>query len=137
MTTLDDDGAAAAAQTTKQFAGRMMSAIDGASVAILASIGHQTGLFDTMAGLPPSTSPQIARVAGLNERYVREWLGGMVVARVVDYDPFQRTYVLPSTTPRYSPVPRDRITLPGSPSSFLFSARSSRRSSVVSATAVA
>jgi SAM-dependent methyltransferase len=96
MTTLDDDGAAAAAQTTKQFAGRMMSAIDGASVSILASIGHQTGLFDTMAGLPPSTSPQIARVAGLNERYVREWLGGMVVARVVDYDPFQRTYVLPS-----------------------------------------
>ena len=39
------------------------------------SIGHRTGLFDTMATLPPSTSEQIAAAAGLNERYVREWLG--------------------------------------------------------------
>ena len=41
----------------------------------MTSIGHQTGLFDTMAGLPPSTSEQIAEAAGLHERYVREWLG--------------------------------------------------------------
>jgi ubiquinone/menaquinone biosynthesis C-methylase UbiE len=59
------------------------------------SIGHNTGLFDTMAGLPPSTSAQIAEAAGLNERYVREWLGAMVTGRVVDYDPQARTYYLP------------------------------------------
>jgi hypothetical protein len=37
MTTLDDDPAPAAAETTEQFAERVMSAIDGASAAILAS----------------------------------------------------------------------------------------------------
>jgi hypothetical protein len=95
MTTLDGDAAPTAPKTTEQFAARMMSAMDGASVAILTSIGHQTGLFDTMAALPPSTSVQIAEAAGLNERYVREWLGGMTVGRVVDYDAAAGTYALP------------------------------------------
>jgi len=73
----------------------MAGAIDGASLALLLSIGHQTRLFDTMADLPPATSGQIADAAGLNERYVREWLGGVVSARVVDYDPAHTTYWLP------------------------------------------
>lgn len=87
MTTIDE--------TTETFAGRMIDAVDQASIAILASIGHQTGLFDTMARLPAATSVQIADAAGLDERYVREWLGGMVTGRVVDYDAHSGTYVLP------------------------------------------
>lgn len=94
MTTRDETPSAATG-STEDFARAMMGAIDGASVAILASIGHQTGLFDTMAGLLPSTSSQIADAAGLNERYVREWLGGMVAGRVVDYEPASATYSLP------------------------------------------
>jgi 2-polyprenyl-3-methyl-5-hydroxy-6-metoxy-1,4-benzoquinol methylase len=74
----------------------MIAAIDGASLALLVSIGHQTGLLDTMAGLPPSTSTQIAEAAGLNERYVREWLGGMTTGHVVDYDADAGTYSLPA-----------------------------------------
>ncbi|WP_237568745.1 class I SAM-dependent methyltransferase [Mycolicibacterium lacusdiani] len=83
------------ATKTEQFAERVVGAIDSASLAILLSIGHQTGLFDTMSDLPPATSTQIADAAGLNERYVREWLGGIAVARVVDYDPGAETYSLP------------------------------------------
>jgi 2-polyprenyl-3-methyl-5-hydroxy-6-metoxy-1,4-benzoquinol methylase len=74
----------------------MVAAMDAASLALLLSIGHQTGLLDTMAGLPPATSAQIAEAAGLNERYVREWLGGMTTGRVVDYDADTATYRLPS-----------------------------------------
>src|SRR6201998_954178 len=74
----------ATVETTEQFAERMAAAIDGASLTILLSIGHQTGLLDAMAGLPPSTSAQIAEAAGLNERYVREWLAGVTTAHVVD-----------------------------------------------------
>lgn len=81
--------------TTEEFAVRMVEAIDSASVAILLSIGHQTKLFDTLAELPPATSAQIADAAGLNERYVREWLGGVVAGRIVDYDPEAQTYSLP------------------------------------------
>ena len=78
------------------FAGQMAGIMNGASLALMASIGHQTGLFDTMAGLPPSTSPQIAEAAGLNERYVREWLGAMVTGRVIEYDATSRSYALPA-----------------------------------------
>ncbi|MEE6138913.1 class I SAM-dependent methyltransferase [Mycobacterium sp. 050128] len=74
----------------------MVSTIDSASLAILLSIGHQTGLLDTMAGLGSATSAQIADAAGLNERYVREWLGGMTTGHVVDYDPGTGTYSLPA-----------------------------------------
>jgi SAM-dependent methyltransferase len=81
--------------TTEEFAERMVDAIDAASLAILLSIGHQTRLFDTLAELPPATSAQIADAAGLNERYVREWLGGVAATRVVDYDPVKQTYSLP------------------------------------------
>ncbi|HET9876579.1 MAG TPA: methyltransferase domain-containing protein [Mycobacterium sp.] len=73
----------------------MVEVIDNASVAMLASIGHRTSLFETMAGLPPATSAEIAAAAGLDERYVREWLGGMVTGRIVDYDPSAATYLLP------------------------------------------
>lgn len=81
--------------TTEQFAEEIVGTIDSASTAILLSIGHQTGLFDTMAALEPATSAEIADAAGLNERYVREWLGGMAAAQVVDFDPATATYVLP------------------------------------------
>jgi 2-polyprenyl-3-methyl-5-hydroxy-6-metoxy-1,4-benzoquinol methylase len=81
--------------TTEEFAERMVGAIDSASLAILLSIGHQTKLFDALAGMPSATSAQIADAAGLNERYVREWLGGVVTCRVVDYDPASQTYSLP------------------------------------------
>jgi 2-polyprenyl-3-methyl-5-hydroxy-6-metoxy-1,4-benzoquinol methylase len=85
-----------ASETAEEFAGRMAAAIDSASLALLLSIGHQTGLLDTMAGLPPATSAQIAEAVGLNERYVREWLGGMTTGRVVDYDAGGGTYSLPA-----------------------------------------
>lgn len=74
----------------------MTAAIDGASLSLLLSIGHQTGLLDTMSGLAPSTSEQIASTAGLNERYVREWLAGMTTGRVVEYEPESATYSLPT-----------------------------------------
>ncbi|BBY83126.1 methyltransferase [Mycolicibacterium pulveris] len=92
MTTLPDT---VATDTTEQFAERIVGAIDSASLAILLSIGHQTKLWDTLAQLPPATSAQIADAAGLNERYVREWLGGVVAAQVVDYDAANQTFTLP------------------------------------------
>ncbi|WP_025735043.1 class I SAM-dependent methyltransferase [Mycobacterium genavense] len=85
-----------AVENVEEFAGRVVSAIDDASLVILLSIGHQTGLLDTMANVGPVTSAQLADAAGLNERYVREWLGGMTTGRVVDYDADTGTYSLPA-----------------------------------------
>ena len=77
------------------FAGQMLGVFNSAMLALMTSIGHQTGLFDKMASLSPSTSAQIAQAAGLNERYVREWLGAMVTGRIIEYDPADATYGLP------------------------------------------
>ncbi|KAA8970148.1 class I SAM-dependent methyltransferase [Mycobacterium sp.] len=82
-------------ESTEEFVARMGGAIDGACLALLASIGHQTGLFDVLAGLPPATSAQIAEAAGLHERYVREWLGGAAAGGIVEYRPAEQTYFLP------------------------------------------
>jgi SAM-dependent methyltransferase len=77
------------------FAGQMIGYLNGGSVALMTSIGYHTGLIDTLAAMQPSTSTQIAERAGLNERYVREWLGSMVTGRIVDFEPTNRTYWLP------------------------------------------
>ena len=78
------------------FAGKMMDILNGGMLSLMTSIGHQTGLFESMADLPPSTREQIAEVAGLNERYVREWLNTMVTGRIVEYTPDNHTYTLPA-----------------------------------------
>jgi hypothetical protein len=62
------------------FSEKLLTAINYGSLSLMMSIGHRTGIFDAMRALPPSTSEEIAKASGLNERYVREWLGAMVTA---------------------------------------------------------
>ena len=81
---------------SEAFAGRMVEVLNSASLALMTSIGHQVGLFDALAGQPPATSEQIAQWAGLDERYVREWLSALAAGRMITYDPAGRTYQLPS-----------------------------------------
>jgi 2-polyprenyl-3-methyl-5-hydroxy-6-metoxy-1,4-benzoquinol methylase len=78
------------------FADKMLGMLNGAALALMTSIGHRTGLFDTMATLAPSTSAQVAEAAGMHERYVREWLGAMVTAGVVEVDATGTHYALPA-----------------------------------------
>jgi ubiquinone/menaquinone biosynthesis C-methylase UbiE len=80
---------------TEEFAGRMVGLLNSSMLSLMTSVGHRTGLFDMMATLAPSTSAQVATAAGLDERYVREWLNAMTVGRFVDYDAATGTYVLP------------------------------------------
>jgi 2-polyprenyl-3-methyl-5-hydroxy-6-metoxy-1,4-benzoquinol methylase len=80
---------------SEAFADQMLNILNNGALALMISIGHKTRLFDTMSGMTPSTSEQIATAAGLNERYVREWLGAMVTGRIIEYDPAQRSYYLP------------------------------------------
>lgn len=77
------------------FAHQMFDTLNKGATALMMSIGHKTGLFDTLSELPASTSEQIALRAGLSERYVREWLGVMVTARIIEHDSKEGTYSLP------------------------------------------
>jgi 2-polyprenyl-3-methyl-5-hydroxy-6-metoxy-1,4-benzoquinol methylase len=78
------------------FSGRLINALNEGALCIMISIGHRTGLFDVMDDLDAVTSETLANEAGLNERYVREWLNAMTVSRVVNYQPLTRSYSLPS-----------------------------------------
>jgi len=69
------------------FEDEMLDVMNKAAIALLLSVGHRTKLFDIIAKLAPSTSQEIATAASLNERYVREWLGGLVTSKIIDYQP--------------------------------------------------
>ncbi|HMB48657.1 MAG TPA: class I SAM-dependent methyltransferase [Afifellaceae bacterium] len=83
-------------EAAEAFSETVGNILNSGAVSVMLSIGHRTGLLDTMAGLAPSTSSQIANVAELAERYVREWLAVMVTGGIVTFDPVQRTYHLPA-----------------------------------------
>ena len=81
--------------TAEDFAERVFGILNSGMLSLMIGIGHRTGLFDTMAALPPSSSVEIAKAAGLDERYVREWLGAMTTGRIVDHDPVAMIFSLP------------------------------------------
>jgi ubiquinone/menaquinone biosynthesis C-methylase UbiE len=83
------------AAKAEAFGGRLVKALNDAALCLMASIGHRTGLFDAMRDQQPLTSREVAARAGLNERYVREWLGAMVTSGVVSVDPQSVRYQLP------------------------------------------
>ena len=80
----------------EEFAERMLRTMNEAALALMVSVGHRTGLFDAMAGMPAATSAEIASTAGLDERYVREWLAVMTTGRIVEHDGEAGTYSLPA-----------------------------------------
>lgn len=78
------------------FGERIVGMLNEAALTFMLSIGHRSGLLDALRRLHrPATTHEIADEAGLDERYVREWLGAMVTGRVIDYDPATRCYRLP------------------------------------------
>jgi 2-polyprenyl-3-methyl-5-hydroxy-6-metoxy-1,4-benzoquinol methylase len=85
----------------EKFAGRIMTALNDGALCLMLSVGHRTGLLDVLRTLPASTSAEIAKHAGLNERYVREWLGAMVTAGVVDVDAETTRFSLPAEHAAY------------------------------------
>jgi 2-polyprenyl-3-methyl-5-hydroxy-6-metoxy-1,4-benzoquinol methylase len=82
-------------ERVQEYGGKMLEILNHGALSLQISIGHRTGLFDCMSTLGPSTSAQIAKAAGLNERYVREWLGTMATSRMVQFDAEKSTYLLP------------------------------------------
>ena len=80
----------------EEFAERMLRTMNEAALALMVSVGHRTGLFDAMAGMSAATSAEIASTAGLDERYVREWLAVMTTGRIVEHDGEAGIYSLPA-----------------------------------------
>jgi hypothetical protein len=77
------------------FAGKVFMDTVGMAVVGLATIGDRLGLFRALASGGPSTSDELARRAGVNERYAREWLAAMASAGYLRYEPADQRFTLP------------------------------------------
>ena len=83
------------------FVGKVLGDTSGLTTTILAALGDRLNLFKTLAAHGAATSAELAKAASINERYAREWLGGMASAGYVQYDPATRRFTLP---PEHVPV---------------------------------
>ncbi len=79
----------------QEFARKLFGHYTSGILTLMVDIGHKTGLFEALAR-GPATSADLAKRAGLEERYVREWLGAVVTGGVVDYVPASETFALPA-----------------------------------------
>ncbi len=96
----------------EQFTQHLISVVNSGMLALMISAGDRTGLFDVMEWLPPSSSVEIAKAAGLDERYVREWLAVMSTGGIVVHDSATMTFVLP---PEHSAGLKRVVGGPGGP----------------------
>jgi SAM-dependent methyltransferase len=79
----------------QEFARKLFGHYTSGILTLMVDIGQRTGLFEA-AAKGGGTSQQIAERAGLNERYVREWLGAMATGGIMEYAAASRTFRLPA-----------------------------------------
>ena len=73
-----------------QFIAQMLSDLGGAASVALVRIGDSLGLYKTLHERGPMTVAELAIAAGVNQRYLREWLSHQAASNYVSYDPARR-----------------------------------------------
>jgi len=87
--------------TAEEFVGSVLASTAGFTTTVLAAIGDRLGLWEVLAEKGPATAAELAARADIDERYAREWLGGMVAAEYLTYDPATGEFALP---PEHAPA---------------------------------
>jgi 2-polyprenyl-3-methyl-5-hydroxy-6-metoxy-1,4-benzoquinol methylase len=82
-------------QAVETFARKLLDVLTGNALIKLVVLGYRTRLFEA-ATQGPSTCAELADRAGLDERYVREWLGAMVTGGLIHYEPAEGRYTFPA-----------------------------------------
>jgi SAM-dependent methyltransferase len=79
----------------EEFAEKVIGQLSGTMTTLLGAVGDRLGLFKNLAEQGPATSAELASRTKLNERYLREWLGGMATAGYLNYDGATTRFSLP------------------------------------------
>jgi 2-polyprenyl-3-methyl-5-hydroxy-6-metoxy-1,4-benzoquinol methylase len=90
-TTLSEEDVAA----RDALVGRLFTSTIGALELLHVYLGHRLGLYRVLAEAGPLTSSELAKKAGISERYAREWLEEQAVAGILTVDP-ERCFSLPA-----------------------------------------
>jgi SAM-dependent methyltransferase len=95
-----------------QFVFRAVEEVGATLNAALVVMGDKLGLYRALAGAGPLSAVELARRAGVSERYVREWLNAQAAGGYLEYDAASGRYTLPpeqtvaltdDTSPAYLP----------------------------------
>src|SRR5262249_30539073 len=78
-----------------QFIGQLLGDLGGPSSVAMVRIGDALGLDKTLHAEGTSNSSELAAAAGVDERYVREWLSNQAASNYLPYDPATRKFALP------------------------------------------
>ena len=78
------------------FVGRALGDLGGTMTTLFCALGDRLGLFKALDADGPVSSEDLAGRLGLNERYVREWLRGMIAAGYLEYEPDSQCFSLPA-----------------------------------------
>jgi hypothetical protein len=96
-----------------QFMGQMLSDLGGAASVALVRIGDALGLYKTMHERGPMTVAELAGAAGVNERYLREWLSHQAASNYVSYDPTTQKFALPPEQAMVFAIEDSPVFMPG------------------------
>jgi hypothetical protein len=77
-----------------QFLGQMLSDLGGAASVALVRIGDALGLYKQLHERGPMTVAELAAAAGVNQRYLREWLSQQAASNYLSYDPSTQKFTL-------------------------------------------
>ena len=80
----------------KKFSAQVSNDIGAAMLGAMSYIGDRLGIFKSLAEGAPLSSVELAEKTGLDERYLREWLGAMTAAEYLNYDPVSKRYSMPA-----------------------------------------
>jgi hypothetical protein len=88
-------------QKMEEFVHKVLGDTSALTTAVLGALGDRLGLFKDLHAHGPATSAELAKRAGVQERYAREWLRAMASAGYLTYDPATYRFTLP---PEHAPV---------------------------------
>jgi 2-polyprenyl-3-methyl-5-hydroxy-6-metoxy-1,4-benzoquinol methylase len=78
-----------------QFIGQMLGDLGGAASIGMVRIGDALGLYRTLHAKGGMTCAELAKEAGVNERYLREWLSHQAASNYLHYEPAGGKFTLP------------------------------------------
>ena len=83
-------------QKMEQFVHKVLGDTSALTTVVLGALGDKLGLFKNLHAQGPATSAELAKRAGVQERYAREWLRAMASAGYLTYDPATQRFTLPA-----------------------------------------
>jgi len=77
------------------FIGQMLSDLGGASSIAMVRLGDTLGLYKAIHANGAMTSTELAKIAKVDERYLREWLSHQAASNYLSYDPATSKFAMP------------------------------------------